>query len=175
MDVVSHAILGGMLVDSRKGRRLLGWALFFSVLPDIFQIPIYAFLGYINQRPFWYPYTSDWGGVRAKYPLLMLWWEIPHSLFFWLLIIIPLVLLLKLPKVAAWGYFFHLFVDLFTHTGEWGVKPFFPLSFQIEGFTDAWAWNFYYFPIAWAVLLALAFLLDRIRRKTRLAVGKSAS
>lgn len=165
MDVVSHAIIGGMLVDSRKGKRLLGWAAFFSVLPDIFQIPIYLFLGYVNHRPFFFPLNSDWEGVRSQYPALMLWWEIPHSLLFWVLVIAPLVYFLKLPIVALWAYFFHLFVDLFTHTGEWGVKPFFPLSFQVDGFTDAWAWNFYYFPIAWAVLLLALFAIQRVRQK----------
>jgi membrane-bound metal-dependent hydrolase YbcI (DUF457 family) len=163
VDIVSHALMGRALVtkkDSKKDQILVA---LFGALPDFFQIPLYIFLGYLHQRPFFYPATSDWTGFREAYPTWSMWWEIPHSYFFVLLIVVPLVLFLKINKFAIAAYSLHIFLDLFTHTGEWAVKPFFPLPFMVSGFTDAWAWNYLFYPIVWAVLILMIAGIEKIR------------
>ncbi|MBK9209376.1 MAG: hypothetical protein IPL71_14160 [Anaerolineales bacterium] len=97
MDIISHAIVGRMLISKKSNTfKDLIFVPFFGALPDIFQIPLYVYIGYINSRPFFYPLTSDWNGFRDLNPLWVLWWDIPHSLFFLLLVVTPIVLLLKL-------------------------------------------------------------------------------
>ncbi|MBN2549352.1 MAG: hypothetical protein JXB15_09355 [Anaerolineales bacterium] len=175
MDIVSHAIIGRILIPKSYPRRDIAWTVFFAALPDLLQIPLYAFLGCLNQRPFCYPLTSDWYGIRDQYPGWLLWWDIPHSYFFLLFVIVPVAWAFKLNKLVIAGYFSHLFVDLFTHTREWGVKPFFPLNFKVSGFTDAWAWDFYLYPISWAILVGIVLIADRIRDKKTARESKTSS
>jgi len=164
MDIVSHAIVGRMLVTKQTASRKDLWlAALFGALPDFFQLPLYLYIGYINHRPYLWPLNSDWVGFRSAQPMWVLWWDIPHSLFTLLLIVVPLVFRLKLNKLVILAYFSHIFLDLFTHTGEWGVKPFFPLQFMFNGFTDAWAWNPIYYPLTWAVLWVIIILIEKIR------------
>lgn len=164
MDIVSHAIVGRMLVTpKRNSRKDIFLVVLFAGLPDFFQLPLYLYLGYINHRPFWWPLTSDWIGFRATHPKWILWWDIPHSFFTLLLIIIPLVFILKLNKLIIFAYFSHIFVDLFTHSGEWGVKPFFPIQYMVNGFTDAWAWNPFLYPICWLILCIIVVIIEKIR------------
>lgn len=166
MDIVSHAIVGRMLVTKKKNSRKDIWLVsLFGALPDFFQFPLYLYLGYLNQRPFWYPLNSDWIGFRAAQPTWMLWWDIPHSFLTLLFVVAPIVFLLKLNKLVLLAYFLHIFLDLFTHTGEWGVKPFFPFQFMVNGFTDAWAWDPGYFPVAWAALWMVLILVEKIRSR----------
>jgi len=167
MDIVSHALIGRALVTKNDKKADIVWVSFFGALPDVFQIPLYAVVGYYHNRPYYFPENADWTGFRSAHPGWSLLWEIPHSLFFLLLIVVPAVYLLKINKLAIVSYFLHIFVDLFTHTGEWNVKPFFPLNFHINGFTDAWAWDYYFFPITWAILLILIFILDKIRTRSK--------
>ncbi len=167
MDIISHALIGRVLVTPRSPRKDVFWVMAFAALPDLFQIPLYLFLGYVKQRPFWIPLTADWTGFRAAYPEWILWWDIPHSFLFLGLVITPWVLWRRLNRWLIAAYFSHLFVDLFTHTGEWGVKPFFPVNYIVSGFTDAWAWDYWQFPIAWAVLVVIIWLSDRWRTRLR--------
>lgn len=82
-------------------------------------------------------------------------WEIPHSVFCIVLMIVPLVLWLRLPKLTIVSYSSHLMLDLLTHTGEWAVKPFYPLEWTVAGFADAWAWPIRDMMISWGVLATL--------------------
>lgn len=166
MDIVSHAIVGRMLVTKKKNKPSDFWLIvLFAALPDLFQIPLYLYLGYINHRPFFWPYNSDWIGFRASNSGWLLWWDIPHSLLTLLFIVLPLVSLLKINKLVLFSYFSHIFLDLFTHTGEWGVKPLFPLQFMVNGFTDAWAWNPLYYPVVWLALWILVLVVEKVREK----------
>ena len=165
MDIVSHALIGRALVTSKSKKFDTYLVTAFGALPDLFQIPLYIFVGYLHARPFYYPLTSDWQGVRNAYPLWAALWEIPHSFFFLLLVVAPLVLLLNLNKLAILAYALHLFVDLFTHTGEWAVKPLYPLPFLFHGFTDAWAWDVIYYPVSWAVLIVMIVVLEKLRNR----------
>lgn len=172
MDIVSHAIIGRAVVTPKSTRKEASIIVFFAILPDIFQIPTYIFLGYVNNRFLFFPHNDDWIGFRDAYPHWSQLWEIPHSLFFLIAIIWPVMVWLKLPKVVMLAYFLHIFVDIFTHTGEWAVKPFYPLNFTIEGFTDAWAWHFYFYPISWVLLGVVVIILDKIKvRRYRSTTG----
>jgi hypothetical protein len=167
MDIVSHALLGRVLVTSRDRKPDIYLVTLFGALPDLFQFPLYLFVGYLHQRPFFYPLTSDWTGIREAYPLWSALWEIPHSFLFVLLVVAPLVLYFKGNKLLIAAYALHLFVDLFTHSGEWAMKPLYPLPFMVHGFTDAWAWNAYWYPVSWALLIGAIVLIERYRLRSK--------
>ena len=128
------------------------------MLPDIFTIPAYAYVGFISDRLFFVPNPSDWLGFRNLHPIWSLFWELPHSLIFLLVVIIPLVIFFRLPKMAIAAYFSHIFVDIFTHSGEWKVKPFYPLSYTISGFTNTWAYSLQQLILVWIALLLIIIL-----------------
>ena len=160
MDIVSH-ILIGKLISFNKNKLTQIWAMVFSFLPDLGQIPFYIFLGYKNTRPFFFPLNSDWEGARALYPFLTALWDIPHSFLFALIIILPIVILFKLPKIAFLAYLLHLIIDIPTHAGEWAVKPFYPFNFLIGGFTDAWAWPLWLMALCWIILISAIIILKK--------------
>ena len=159
MDFLSH-ILVGKIISSYQKKTAQLWAMFFSFLPDLFQLPAYIYLGYINNRPFFIPQNVDWNHTRNAYPFLhAITWEIPHSVFFLLLIILPIVFYFKLPKVAFLAYFTHILIDIPSHADEWALKPFYPLNYTFSGFTNAWAWPLYYMFLSWAALFLIIVLL----------------
>ena len=167
MDIVSHALVGNIFKEfarspSAKDKLII---ILFAFLPDIpVMFLMYPLLGHANGRPFWIPYNSDWAGARSAHPIWSMSWEIPHSLLFLLLVITPLVFWFRLPKFAIASYLSHILLDLPTHTGVWGVKPFYPLHYMVNGFTDAWAWPFSYMAISWVVLLAIGWCLHLYRK-----------
>lgn len=167
MDIISH-ILIGKIISAYKDKKAQFWAVFFSFLPDLTQIPFFLYLGYINARPFFYPQLIDWQGARALHPFLNSVYEIPHSLFFCFLVILPVVLFLKLPKIALFAYFLHILIDIPTHkSGEWAMKPFYPFSFAFNGFTDAWAWPIWTMTILWIIFLSVITAMSIFLKKKR--------
>lgn len=169
MDIVSHAILGGAInlgLKEPQTRKKILTNIIFALLPDFSLFFVFFYVGFINNRPFLIPFNSDWNGFRSASPMLTALWEIPHSFFFALIIILPIILILKLPKTAFWAYCSHIFTDLFTHAGEWAVKPFFPFSYEFNGFTNAWAWNFSSMTFLWVMILASIFILNFLYKKT---------
>ncbi len=168
MDSISHILIGKLLASSSKySKKAVLITAFFSFLPDLSSIPMYLYLGYIKMRPFWIPYNSDWNGLRESNPLRSSLWDIPHSLFFAVLIILPIVLYFKLPKIVFFAYLLHIFIDIFTHTGEWAVKPFYPFSYKIEGFTNAWFWPLWAMALSWLILIVLIYIRKLINKKAR--------
>jgi len=168
MDFISHILIGRALaVSPKNSKRDIIWITLFAFLADIPQIPLHFWLGYMKNRPFWFPYTIDWMGFRALHPYLSMFWEIPHSTLFLILIILPIVLVFKLPKMALIAYFSHIFIDVFTHTGEWSMKPFYPINYTIGGFTDAWAWSIYGLIVSWIVLIAFILIASMLSRKRK--------
>jgi len=160
MDIVSHILIGKILSFNKK-KKAQFWAMFFSLLPDLSQIPFYLVLGYENARPFLFPLNSDWIGARQLHPILSALWEAPHSLFFAILIILPIIIFFKLPKIAFFSYVIHLIVDIPTHSGEWAIKIFYPIDYTINGFTDAWAWPVWGFILSWIILISIVIVLNR--------------
>lgn len=169
MDFVSHILIGRVLATSPKNsRKNIYLITFFSFLPDLPQIAIYLYLGFIKARPFLIPLNTDWDGFRTLHPIWSAVWEIPHSIFFAFLVILPLVLIFKLSKMAFIAYLSHIFVDLFTHAGEWSTKIFYPLPYLVNGFTNAWAWPFTSMFLSWLILLiAIVILHFMLLRKAR--------
>ncbi|MDP2741101.1 MAG: hypothetical protein Q8O66_00205 [bacterium] len=167
MDIVSHIIIGKIISFFDKKTKKAGlWAMLFSFLPDLFQLPAYIYLGYINNRMFLIPKNIDWEHTRNLYPFLHAFtWEIPHSIFFLLLIVLPLIIFLKLPKIALFAYLFHIVIDIPTHAGEWAIKPFYPVNYTINGITNAWAWPVTAFFCSWIILLSITMLLSFFFKK----------
>lgn len=167
MDIISHILIGKIIsFFARKTKRASLWAMSFSFLPDLFQLPAYVYLGYINNRMFLIPKNIDWEHTRDLYPLLHAFtWEIPHSIFFLLLVVFPVVLYFKLPKITFLAYLLHLVIDIPTHAGEWAVKPFYPINYSISGFTNAWAWPVWLLVLSWIVLLTIIILSVFIKKK----------
>jgi membrane-bound metal-dependent hydrolase YbcI (DUF457 family) len=169
MDFISHALFGKLFQTTSKLHSLKEKLIVisFAFLPDLPVAFVYLLLGRAHNRPFWIPYNSDWIGVREAHPWWAASWEIPHSIFFLFLIIIPLVFYFRWPKIAILSYFSHIFLDLFTHTGEWGLKPFYPINFLVNGFTDAWAWPLKYMMLSWALLVIVILGLQNFEIKKK--------
>jgi hypothetical protein len=162
MDFISHLLIGGiiaLLVKASKKTKYL--IVLFSILPDLFEIPLYLFVGSINARVFWIPNNADWIGFRVLHPVWTALWDIPHSLLF-LLALVLITFIFKLPRIFSFTYAFHIFIDIFTHTGEWNVKLFWPLQYSINGFTDSWAWPLPYLVASWLILgIAIAVIYKK--------------
>lgn len=161
MDIITHALVGKAIAVPKRSRKADFWIILFSLLPDFTLIPFYLFLGYVNKRPFWIAHNSDWDGVRNLYPFLNSIQEISHSFLFAVFVILPIILLFKLPKTAFFAYSIHLLLDLPSHTGEWAVKPFYPLNYSFNGFTDAWSWPVHFMVISWIVLLIVIIIIKK--------------
>lgn len=158
MDILSHLLIGLILASLlRCNRKKTFLIMLFSIIPDLFQIPLYLYVGYENARFLWIPLSVDWIGFRLVHPILSLLWEIPHSFFFAMLVGSLVVFVFKLPKEVFLAYVLHLVIDIFTHSGEWALKPFYPFSYVINGFTDVWAWPLYAIIISW-ILLSLILI-----------------
>jgi len=159
MDAMSHALVGVAIATAGKyGVQEGALVVFFSVLPDIIQIPLYLKVGKESRRAFWIPKDSDWRGFRDKHPEWASVFDIPHSLFF----LIPLylaIVLLHLPLILLFAYFLHIVLDIFTHRGEWKVKLFYPINASIDGIANAWSWSYGKMIASWAVLMVLIYLL----------------
>ncbi|MBC7863859.1 MAG: hypothetical protein IAF38_12865 [Bacteroidia bacterium] len=169
MDVASHALVGvaiGLIEKNRTKKTILKTS-FFSFLPDIFQLPYYLAVGNSKNRSFNWPQPEDWTGFRGTHPFLDTLWNVPHSIFFLLLVIIPIIKLSKQSNFLIIAYLSHILIDIPTHTGEWGVKFLFPFNLTVSGFTDAWAWSLNALIISWAVLFILSFCIYRFYSKTR--------
>ena len=155
MDIISHALLGLDITSNIiKNPTEIAQVAFFSGLPDMFQFPLYLFIGYKKRRPLWIPWHSDWKGFRKKHPLWFGLWELPNSVVFFLLIVLPFIYFYNFPLTCAVGYLAHIASDIFTHTGEWSAKPFYPFNYTIEGFSDPWRWPVRYWFLQWVILVA---------------------
>lgn len=166
MDVISHILIGKIIsFFDRKTKKAGFWAMLFSFLPDLGQIPFYIYLGIENIRPFLFPYNADWNNARNLHPFLTALWEIPHSFIFIFFVILPVVVFFKIPKIAFFAYLLHVIIDIPTHAGEWAIKPFYPINYTTNGFTNAWAWPIFSFFYSWIILFLIAALLSFFFKK----------
>ena len=91
-----------------------------SVAPDI---PMVLILSPWN-------YSVSWRDMKDTNIYKTLY-KIPHSLFS----------LFFVPKKYRKIYAFHILCDILSHTGEWSIQPFFPMSITIRGIWDPIDWN----------------------------------
>lgn len=162
MDFVSHALVGALLLGrGRQPRREQALVVGAAVVPDLPCVPVYLLVGHDRGRPLWIPRHDDWDGVRAAHPGWSALWEVPHSVLFLAAVVVPLVLLLRLPRLVVAAYASHLAIDLFSHTGEWAVRPLYPWGPAVSGFTDGWRWPVAGMAAAWAVGIAALVLVRR--------------
>jgi len=166
MDIISHALIGKIFCFfDKKAENRNFWVILFSIIPDFVLIPFYFVLGYQNNRFLWIAKNQDWAGASLTHPILTNIYNVTHSIFFALLIILPIVLFFKMPKSAFFVYLFHIIIDIFTHTGEWTIKIFYPFNFDIDGFSDAWAWPIYLMVVSWLILLSIILYLNKFFKK----------
>ena len=164
MDLVTHALSGVVFSQSKKYSRFeKAEIIFWSVFPDIGQIPQYLFLGFLKDRSFYLPWDQDWSGFPESYPLMWLLWVIPHCLGLFLLIA-PFFFILKRPKMGLFAYFFHLVFDMFTHTGEFSMQLFYPLPYKFVGYSDAWKWPVHRMFLIWGVIILGLLIYKRVRK-----------
>lgn len=165
MDIISHALIGKILCyfdKKARGTKQL-WTILFSVMPDFVLIPFYIILGKEYSRFLWIAQNQDWDGASLTHSFLTSLYNSTHSLFFCLLIILPIVFIFKLPTSAFWVYLSHIFIDIFTHTGEWTIKIFWPLNFYTNGFSDAWAWPIWKMALCWTFLLIIILWIQKTK------------
>ena len=165
MDFVSHYLIGNIIAVTRKKitRKKIITIAFFGLLPDIIQIPLYLYVGFLNNKAFCFPNTCDWVGFRDNHPIISASMDIPHSLFF-LFFIWLIVKYFKLPYLCLLAYLSHILIDIPSHTGEWAVKFLYPFPFMVNGYADVWAWNLYLYPIVWMVLVFIIVIVKKIQR-----------
>jgi membrane-bound metal-dependent hydrolase YbcI (DUF457 family) len=167
MDVISHVLIGKIFCYFDKKATNKNWpVILFSVMADFVLIPFYIVLGKENDRFLWVAQNQDWVGSNVMHPNLTILYDTTHSIFFAVLIILPIVLALKLPRSAFWAYLSHIIIDIFTHSGEWTIKIFYPYNFDIDGFSNAWAWPISTMLVFWALFAAIIFHLDKKNART---------
>lgn len=163
MDIISHLLVGRALAElGNYSPAQITAITLFAVLPDAPQVPLYLYVGYKHKRFLDIPKNSDWlrEHFRNRHPFWSALWEVPHSIFFLILVVTPLVIYFKLPAMAAAAYGSHLFADMFSHKGEWALKPFYPFKNKIHGITNGWAWNLPSMVVSWTILLFIIWLLS---------------
>lgn len=173
MDVVSHLLVGRILQAAAgvEGRRAQVVTVVCAALPDLPSAVVYPLVGHANGRPFWIPLHADWAGLHVEHSLWAAFWDAPHSLLFWAAIVVPVLLLLRArwPEMpvgaAALAYASHLLVDFFVHTGEWALRPLFPLAWAVDGVTDAWLWPPWAMLISWGVALGALIALRVVKAR----------
>lgn len=166
MDIVSHALIGKIVsVFGKKRRNSDFWAVLFAIIPDFTLIPFYLMLGYQNNRPLFIAYNQDWVGASSSFPVSTAIYFLFHSFIFAFVVVLPLVIFFKIPKIAFAAYLSHLIVDIPTHAGEWAIRVFYPFSNIVDGFTNAWAWPLSYMAVSWLVLIVMFYLIKFFTKK----------
>ncbi len=147
-----------------KHRHWIGMG--FGVLPDITNlILVHPYLGHIAGRTIPFALGSDF----VDFPqILDHWtyhvWLLSHSLLFWAIVFAPLWRRSPGMKLATLAYLSHVLADLPSHTGAYGLEPFYPVHYIFDGWFDAWLWG--PGPIAVSVVLTtVVFLLTRALRQ----------
>lgn len=164
MDFVSHALIGRAIAEFNTAKKKdVIFISSFAVLPDITQLLLYPYLGYIKNRPFFLPNNEDWNGFSLEHPFLTSLYLIPHSILFLGIVIIPMIYFFKLHKLCILSYFSHIFIDIFSHTGEWSTQFLYPIKTNTSGFTDGWALPLKYLVISWIILIFVIVLIKFLK------------
>lgn len=170
MDIASHGFIGAMIAETapRPRPRQALWGALFAMAPDLACMCIaYPFVGWKHGRAFFIPEHADWAGIRAAHPWIAATWEAPHSLWFLLLVVVPLVFYLDLPRLCIAAYVSHQLVDIAAHTGEWSATPLWPLAWRVEGWADPWAWPAWGWAVSSGLCCAGWLVMRRFQRWRR--------
>ena len=142
MDVLSHVLIGTSVINRPD---LFFQVSLLSVLPDVIMwVPSHVYMvgKKIKQKKNYRLFTSqrwwscpEW--VREIY-------NVTHSFLFGALFSVYLYVGFRemaMPLISAW--WLHIGVDLFTHSGKYAVKPFYPftsksLPLGFNWFHNAW-------------------------------------
>lgn len=166
MDLLFHAVVGAAIGECApkriQHRQLKGVA--GALLPDLANLPSYLYLGMKTNSTLWYPtpeafYNNEW---IVNHPTWAVWY-LSHSLLFWAIVVVPLFRYAKWEHLLSIAYLSHLLLDLPSHTGIWGMAPFWPHPMLVDGWFDAWAWGpgtIFTYALIPAALWALARTMD---------------
>lgn len=140
MDIFSHGFWGGLIFG--KNKRLLYWAVLFSILPDMIAFAPLLLFALTGDLP-----LGSRPEAMSEYPRIVLTlYSITHSM----VIILPIYFLVRvLDRELSFAFLawpLHILFDIPTHTGEYFPTPFlYPISdFSISGIS----WDNPYFMLA---------------------------
>ena len=145
MDIVTHGLVGlsiGELAPKKtKYRRSIG--LFFGILPDITNLVfVHPYLGWMAGHKIPFATPQDF----IEFPqILDHWtyqsWLLTHSLLFWAILFLPLWNKGFGARLASLAYASHIVLDIPSHSGIYGLEPFYPIPYIFDGWFDAWLWG----------------------------------
>ncbi len=136
MDIISHGLWGGVGFG-RKSKQTFWLAFFFGVMPDLFSFGIF-FIQRIFTEGFSFAHSGppDLASIPAYVSTL---YNFTHSLIFFGLIFGLVWLFRKQPLTAMYAWFFHIFLDTFTHSTAFFPTPLlWPIS---DAHVDGISWG----------------------------------
>ena len=135
MDIISHTLWGATIVRQRPQ---IYWAMFFGALPD-FWVGI-CYIEYIIKKRFKDILNLKFFDDSSLFSFKIYYFF--HNLFSGLIFLIVVYLIWPKYWLIVTPYFFHLFLDVFTHTGKWASPMFYPISkYRFRGvnwWTNKW-------------------------------------
>ncbi|MCH7492694.1 metal-dependent hydrolase [Patescibacteria group bacterium] len=147
MDVMSHAVWGATIVRKRPE---MWWAAFIGALPDLLT----ALYGLIRFKGKYLLYMSNLRLTANKDDTYFKVYYFFHSLL--PISVVAIVIYFMAPSylILVLPYYFHIFLDVFTHRGIWGTRLFYPISnFHFHG-RDWWK-NRWISIINWSMLIVI--------------------
>lgn len=177
MDVFSHGLWTGAIyktINNKKQKPLNVWkAVVWGVFPDIFSFaPLFIWLFYgiifgnLSFSDFPRPEATE-PASRDALPIFALTsalYSISHSLLIFLIVFGLARLVFKRPIWEMGGWFFHILIDIPTHSYKFYPTPFlWPISsIELNGFS--WA-NPRFMILNYSAIIIVYLLLWRNRRK----------
>lgn len=133
MDILSHGLYGGVLAG-RKSRRSYWLAFFFGIAPDLFSFGIFTasvWLG-LTSGPEWGSHHPD---ISLIPPYVQSFYNVTHSLVVFAVAFFLVWAIRRKPMMEMLGWFFHVVLDIFTHSFAFFPTPFlWPLSsYRFDG------------------------------------------
>lgn len=144
MDTLSHGLWGSILFG-RKNKRYFWWSFAFGVLPDLLVFaPFFAlsFLGFYEIPNIDYEMAHP--GYYSMPSFVHGMYNITHSFIVFGAIFLFVWIIRKKPFTPLWAWFFHIALDIPTHSSKFFPTPFlWPVSnFSINGIPWSVWWIF---------------------------------
>lgn len=152
MDIISHGLINNLIYqDLPNNARYASIA--FGILPDAISFSSVYNLEFLKKVLFFKKIPHSYIPARVFQV-----YKITHSLVFWSIIFVILMLLdLQVWAIAWSGWAVHILIDIFTHSAKsFPTKIFWPISdWHYSGFT----WSTKRFMIFQLILLVLAYAI----------------